>query len=242
MCTLIAARQGRRVVVAFNRDERLDRPTSPPQRLLEDPVAVGGRDDQEGGTWFGVARNGFFCGVVNRSEEEPRDPGRRSRGLLVLDVLRAGAVDAAGRALAIADSRLYNPFFLLFGDAGALRLVTGGGRLDALGIEDRAEGAHVWVSGPDPRSCEQRRRLVQTALPGLLARPWPGLVAGLERLLAAHDEQAPLGATCVHTAVYGTRSSTIVSIEEGTVREYLHADGPPCTHPFADVRQLVQGE
>jgi uncharacterized protein with NRDE domain len=48
-----------------------------------------------------------------------------------------------------------------------------------------------------------------------------------------------LTATCIHTPVYGTRSSTIIAAGPGQTLAYLHADGPPCTAPFVDRRALL---
>jgi len=54
------------------------------------------------------------------------------------------------------------------------------------------------------------------------------------------DEVArELTATCIHTPVYGTRSSTIIAARHGETLVYLHADGPPCTAPFVDRRGLL---
>ena len=50
-----------------------------------------------------------------------------------------------------------------------------------------------------------------------------------------------LTATCIHSAGYGTRSSTIFAARGGDAVAYLHADGPPCTTPFADLRGLLRG-
>ena len=50
-----------------------------------------------------------------------------------------------------------------------------------------------------------------------------------------------LSATCIHTASYGTRSSTLVAFAPGCVTHYLHADGAPCTTPYADITGLLGG-
>ncbi|HEX8115583.1 MAG TPA: hypothetical protein VF516_47985, partial [Kofleriaceae bacterium] len=80
---------------------------------------------------------------------------------------------------------------------------------------------------------------------------WPAVVPALQAALADHTRVAPppshlppeiareLTAVCIHTPGYGTRSSTIFAARRGEVIAYLHADGPPCTTPFADLRGLV---
>ena len=47
-----------RLVLAGNRDEFYDRPTSPADFWEDDPNVLAGRDLREGGTWMGVTRNG----------------------------------------------------------------------------------------------------------------------------------------------------------------------------------------
>jgi uncharacterized protein with NRDE domain len=80
---------------------------------------------------------------------------------------------------------------------------------------------------------------------------WPDLVPALQAALADHThvEPAPshlppelareLTATCIHSALYGTRSSTIIAARPGLTLAYLHADGPPCTAPFVDRMGLL---
>jgi hypothetical protein len=43
----------------------------------------------------------------------------------------------------------------------------------------------------------------------------------------------------VHTPVYGTRSASIVAIDEHATRSFLFADGPPCTTPFHDATSAL---
>jgi hypothetical protein len=50
-----------------------------------------------------------------------------------------------------------------------------------------------------------------------------------------------LTATCIHSEYYGTRSSTLIAIERGHVDAYLYTDGPPCTSPFLDATELLDG-
>src|SRR5262249_61522132 len=74
-----------------------------------------------GGPGRGGAAEGFFAGLTNVRPPEGTDLRRRSRGELVVDVLRAGAAGAAD-LVASRSPADYNPFYLLFGDAAGLRL------------------------------------------------------------------------------------------------------------------------
>ncbi|NIO07825.1 MAG: hypothetical protein GTO40_07375, partial [Deltaproteobacteria bacterium] len=57
------------IVVAANRDERLERPSGPPQWLIEEEGVFGGKDLLAGGTWLGVNHSGMLVGIVNRRSE-----------------------------------------------------------------------------------------------------------------------------------------------------------------------------
>jgi hypothetical protein len=66
-------------------------------------------------------------------------------------------------------------------------------------------------------------------------------VALIRPVLASHansldpDDASPFSRVCVHTEVYGTRSSTILlGTPAGAVR-YFHAAGPPCRTAFEEV-------
>jgi uncharacterized protein with NRDE domain len=180
VCTLVAGfgtREDRPLVIAFNRDERLDRPTVAPGVLIERPRVLGGRDAEAGGSWFAVSETGLLVGILNRREEEAPAAGRRSRGLLVLDLVAAGSVEAALAVLA-GDRRAYNPYWVVIGDAGALWLATGGGEIAEVRLEPWGRGVHVLTSGPLPELTARRRARVSNSIEGAFALPREGLRSG----------------------------------------------------------------
>ena len=67
MCTIIVRHQMDEwcsTIVASNRDEFYDRAAIGPAVLHSNPLIVGGRDEQEGGTWLGPR-------VGDNFEEDP---------------------------------------------------------------------------------------------------------------------------------------------------------------------------
>src|SRR5450755_2195176 len=55
------------LILAANRDERLDRLWDPPAAHWPDqPGVIAGRDRSGGGTWMGVNRHGVAAAVLNR--------------------------------------------------------------------------------------------------------------------------------------------------------------------------------
>ena len=235
------------LIVAANRDEFLDRPYRPPERIA--PGIVAGVDELAGGTWMGATAEGFFAGLTNvrpsegggrSGAEPPQTPRRRrSRGELVVDVLRAGAAGAAD-LIASRSPADYNPFYLLFGDAAGLRLAASPPGAETIALSEVAPGFHILPNGAlDSPSFPKVARVAELVPDPTL--PAPQLIEALHRMLGDHVVvgNEPLTPICVHTPIYGTRSSTILFIAEGRVERYLFAAGPPCTTELTDVTALL---
>lgn len=131
MCTVVISREPRAawpVVIAANRDERLDRPWDPPARHWPDrPDVVGGRDRLAGGTWMAI-RGGLVALVLNRPGALGPAEGFRSRGVLPFDALAQGSAAAAAAAFSGRDASPWRPFNLLVADAEGAWLLVGDGR------------------------------------------------------------------------------------------------------------------
>jgi uncharacterized protein with NRDE domain len=240
MCTLIILhriREDRPVIIAANRDELYARPARPPERLLDDPLVVGGVDAAAGGTWLGVTRDGLLASLTNQHPSQPPDRSRRSRGGLVIDALRQTTTERVLDMLRATDPRAYNPFNLVFGDARGLWAAYARDDSPELEIAPIADGLQVLANdrldSPEFPRVARVRELVEP----VLGEPWPILRAHLIAALADHGGERPV---CVHTAAYGTRSSSLVALVPGGVDNYEHADGSPCTTPFRDVKELLQ--
>src|SRR5258708_16723487 len=106
------------LIVAANRDERLDRPAVPMTVLREHgPRIVGGRDELAGGTWLAVNEHGVVAGLTNQPSADGRDPGKRTRGELPLAFTQhASAADAVDAVCATLDPAAYNPCSMLVPD------------------------------------------------------------------------------------------------------------------------------
>jgi len=263
MCTLVlivGVHPELPVIVAANRDELYARPAHAPRRLDAapgDPIMLGGVDEQAGGTWMGVTGDGFFAGLTNQRTYALPDPARRSRGELVLAALRAGSIGAVEAALATLTGGAHNPFNLVYGDAAGLRVAYG--RDDGLRTAPVPAGVHVLpndvLDSPvfAPKVNGLRRRVAPVA-----ASTWPTLAAELGAALSDHalppldavPEPPPgapfdrallqrLGAVCIHTPLYGTRSATLIALAPGGVARYLFAEGPPCSTAFTDVTGVL---
>jgi uncharacterized protein with NRDE domain len=254
------------LIVAANRDERLDRPATAATVLqAQAPRIVGGRDDEAGGTWLAVNEHGLVAGLTNRPSQQGRDPSKRSRGELPLALARhPNAEDAVEDLLQRFRPDDYNPSWLLVGDRTSLLYVdmTGGERPEVRALPP---GIHILENNPiDAGSAKQRHVMAMLRSTELgrggfepagqdLADLEPGRLAPerLRSVLADHSipadhDELPDGvgeavlAACVHTERYGTRSAALIRVlaGEGALPEVAVADGHPCTAPLRDVGAL----
>jgi len=255
MCLLVFAWQteaDRALLVAANRDERMDRPACSLCVLRDrNPRILGGRDELAGGTWLAVNEHGVVAGLTNRPSPGGRDPTKRTRGELPLLLAGSHSAEAGvDELLSVVQPGSYNPAWLLVGDRHSLHFVEVPG--DGPPTVRRLEpGVHVLenapLDAPSPKA-DRIRSLVSGALAG--GTPlWSNLASVLvdhtipqSAELASEGEEPPTRPTatlaaCVHTEDYGTRSAALVRVlpDPDVIPEMLVADGPPCVTPFVDV-------
>jgi len=243
------------LMVAANRDERLDRPAVAMTVLREaGPRILGGRDELAGGTWLAVNEHGVVAGLTNQPSAGGRDPSKRSRGELPLAFTAhktaAAAVAAAATELNPAD---YNPCWLLVGDRQSLFSVGIAGG-SAAEVEQLGPGLHILENAP-LRARSAKADLVRQLVTSERARR-PASPAGAQEALDAvlrlhqpaiaeprtddtgHAWPPEISAPCVHTEAYGTRSAMTVCLLAGREPVVRIADGRPCEHAFREVTSL----
>ncbi len=245
MCTLIIAWRvfdDAPICVAANRDEAVDRPSSPPTIREGPPAVLAPRDDRAGGTWIGYNDSGLFAAITNRWTS---GEGERSRGLLVDDCLRErSANDAVESVETELDQRSYAPFHLLLADSSTCVLITHDGAGGYLSHQ-LSPGVHTVVNvgfdgnwfvpngRPDAgrqqaRNAERIHRELQIRSDET-AEQWT-MRAG--SILGDHEY-----GVCIHANGFGTRSSSLLRL--GDERVFAYADGPPCETPFRRVDSRV---
>lgn len=262
MCTIVAIKGQRSdypLVVGANRDEYYARAAGPPKVLEEDPRIVAGVDLAKGGTWMGANEHGLFVSITNQRTHERGHAGTFSRGLIVMAALARRDVGAIDDLLAKTSPSDYSAFNLMYGDAHALRVAYARPDVERIEIVELGDG--VWaltndrMGSPDFPKADRALSLIAPSVQA----PWDELQAALARMLGDHEKppidriaEPPPGSLfprellhelqtiCIHTAVYGTRSATILALEPGRVARYLFADGPPCNTSFTEVRLFKQ--
>ncbi len=242
MCTVaILLRPGHAwpVMLAANRDERLDRAWDPPGAWWpERPGVIAGRDRSGGGTWMGVNRHGLVAAVLNRPGSLGPAPGKRSRGDLPLLALERDGLEAAVAAIAALDAGLWRSFNLVLADrSGAVVLRgLGRGRPEPLPLAPDVQiaGVHM-ITAHDPDDLASPR--VARHLPRLRAAVPPDRDgwAGWDAVMADRAGSAAEQITVAPRGGFGTVCSARVALDAaGTVRWWF-APGPPDQAAFAPV-------
>ncbi len=249
MCTLVLAWQvfaDRPVVVAANRDEAIDRESNPPGLLSEDPKVLAPSDAEAGGTWIGYNEFGLFVAVTNRWTDREL-AGERSRGLLVRDALEAdSAEDAARHVERAVETDEYEGFNLVVADERAAVLLEWDGQLRVRNLDP---GVHVVMNTGEigdvtipeswPERGERQAENGRKVREALQPEPGEGSEKWLDRaadVLSDHDY-----GVCVHHEEFGfgTRSSSLIAIDDEGSGEYEFADGPPCRAAFEPVERRI---
>ncbi len=242
MCTLVLAWQvfaDTPVAVAANRDEMVDRPSEPPQRLDDQPAVIAPRDSEAGGTWIGHNEHGLFVGITNRWTDDEL-AGDRSRGLLTRDALRKESAEEAARFVEreVRDHE-FEGFNLVVADENAALLLEWDGQL---AVRNFQPGVHVVVNvgasddvritGERPKDGRQQAENAAAVRTGL--QPEPGEQAGAWVERAADVISDHEYGICIHRDRFGTRSSSLLTIGPKGSR-YRFADGPPCETEYRRV-------
>ncbi len=244
MCLLVVASQvvpGEPLIVGANRDEVLERPTTP-MALLDQglPRVLAGRDELSGGTWLAVNEHGVCAGLTNQPLGDAKDPSKRSRGELPLALARLrSAPEAVDDLLGTHRPEDYNGSWLLVGDRTSLFFVDFTGMSDGTAVA-LPPGIHVLEN----RALGEPSRKVDLVRAALGA-PADGdeVERAFRRVLADHripeGDERPNAGNCVHLDTFGTRSSCIVRVPDGTgLPRVWVADGPPCTTRYEEASDL----
>jgi uncharacterized protein with NRDE domain len=235
------------LLVAANRDERLDRPAEPLTLLRSNgPRTAGGRDLMAGGTWLAVNDHGVVAGLTNKPAEEGRDPSKRSRGEIPLALTAAvKATDSVASFQRSASPRDYNPCWALVGDRRSLHYVDVT-QSDRVRSVDLSPGIHVLENKAMEEPSDKAAHVLRL-LGDVRKLRVDQVQALLRRVMTDHQiNQAPAddsdraqlasraSACCVHAEQYGTRSSMLIRLPASPSKppEIWASDGAACTHPL----------
>jgi uncharacterized protein with NRDE domain len=248
MCLLVAVFQvvdDAPLIIAANRDERYDRQATPLTVLsAARPRILGGRDELAGGTWLAVNEHGVVAGLTNKPATAGRDPAKRSRGEIPMALAaETSAADAVDVLRATLSPGSFNPCWVLVGDRDSLHYVdmtdSDGARAEPL-----TPGVHILENKPigEPSAKVEHVRDLVGDLGG---RSVAEALTRLRAVLRNHVIPQPpvddteagrlgaqISACCVHTELYGTRSSMLVhDPASGDIEPQVWAsNGPSCVN------------
>ncbi|MGE0226812.1 MAG: NRDE family protein [Acetobacteraceae bacterium] len=238
MCTVITLiRPGHDwpVVMAANRDERLDRAWDPPAEYWShQPGLVAGRDRTAGGTWMGVNRHGVVAAVLNRAGSLGPAAGKRSRGELPLIALARPTAANAAQEIEALDAGQWRGFNLVLADrTGAIFIRgLGYGRPEAKPL---LPGLSM-VTAHDPNDLESPR--VARHLPRFAAAapPEPDDWQAWKALLADRSGDVGEQLNVQPRGGFGTVCSSLLALPNGAAPIWLFAPGPPHVAAFEPLR------
>ena len=237
-------------VLAGNRDEFHARPTRAAGPWDDHPDILGGRDLEQGGTWLAVSRRGALATVTNYRDPTNRVTGARSRGLLVGDFVAGNEPPGRYVPARTAEGRRHDGFNLVAADAtGVWWGSNRGGESTRLGRGIHALSNHL-LGTPWPKVRRLREGLADdldapaaTAIESLFDRlrdTRPVDDADLPSTGVSLEWERLLGPPFIVSPTYGTRSTTVVTIDHaGQLRFEERSFGPDGAETGRTVHSLA---
>ena len=146
MCTVSFVSSNDKFIITSNRDEKIIRPSAiePKNYLVNNKNILFPKDPKAGGTWYAVTEQGTILVLLNGADEkhEVKLPYRRSRGLIVLDII---STISAIKTWKVIDLDNIEPFTLvLFQENKLYQLRWNGTEKSTLNLDSFK--SHIWSS------------------------------------------------------------------------------------------------
>lgn len=251
MCLLVVGFRNHRnfpIYLAANREEEIKRKTTLPKVFDEGRIVIAGLDEREEGTWLGANGSSLVAAICNRQEKGT--PGKkRSRGLLVLEVLRQENMDQI-QPLVKKLAKYFKPFNLFFGNPISAYVMSWNGK--RLSTEKLQPGHHVitkWDlddrSQPKvARAFELLEKKPDPTLPqDVLPSDWLNLFYQLIQISKDHEPNKDLKETlCRHDKPVKTVSSSLFALANRGINfsYFWHLVGNPCQASYRDYTGLLK--
>ena len=146
MCTVSFVSSNGKTIITSNRDEKIYRPSAiaPKNYLINNKNIIFPKDPKAGGTWFAIDENGTVLVLLNGANEkhEVKLPYRKSRGLIVLDVISSFSPKDFWQAI---DLENIEPFTLVLFQENELYQLRWDG-IDKESTSLNTNKNHVWSS------------------------------------------------------------------------------------------------
>jgi uncharacterized protein with NRDE domain len=225
MCLIVFANKildDYKLIFAANRDEFYNRPSEQAEFWNEYPDLLAGKDLQAGGTWMGITKQGRFAAITNFRDLKNHRNDAPSRGNLTLDFL----IDN------ISPEEYYNKLKPTLNDFNGFNLILGS--VDELfyfsnktvglkKLESGVYGISNAVLDTSWPKVEKSKKNLKHLIEQKNIHPWE-ILNLLDDTSLAKDEELPdtgvglelermLSSIFIKSEKYGTRSSTIVTVD-----------------------------
>jgi uncharacterized protein with NRDE domain len=224
-----------RLVLAGNRDEFHARPSAPAEFHPDDARVYGGRDLRAGGSWLSLSRRGRVVAVTNVRVGQP-ETGARSRGELVHRLVRSDATLDRDIAQLHKEADTFGRFNLLAFDGSAMQVMGNHPGFFASRVDAGVHAiSNAGLNTPWPKTLALRSVLARWTEAGD-DDPQP-LLQALQNTDVADDAELPdtgiglalerlLSSAFIRGRDYGTRASTIVLVDDRSLRCIEQRFGP----------------
>ncbi len=210
-----------KLIVAANRDEFYNRKTAQAGFWPDYPHILAGRDLEAGGTWMGLTRRGKIAMVTNYRDVRNLKPRAPSRGVLVAEYLVNGQAPLPYVQTLAVRASAYNGFNLIAGNLHEL-VYYSNYRKELEFLQPGIYGlSNHLLNTPWPKVEKGKKKFEEII--GTTFRP-ADLIEFLRNEEQAPDDQLPdtglslereraLSAMFIRTPDYGSRCSTVITID-----------------------------
>lgn len=212
-----------KLLLLANRDEFYERPTMPAHWWEDHPNVVGGKDLQQSGSWLALTKSGKFAAITNYRDPNNINSDAPSRGNLIKDYL-TGPINCKDYLKVLQQTgSQYNGFNLLFGNQNRLYYYSNYAK-EPYKLKPGIYGlSNALLDTAWPKVTRGKNKLMEIVNSKGGFSVSNAQKALKDNLLAA-DKELPdtgiglekekmLSPMFIETPVYGTRCTTVVSID-----------------------------
>ena len=236
------------LILASNRDEFFTRKSKTPARhWANQPYVTGGLDKFKGGTWCSVSDSGIISCIHNRNFKIKNFIAKKTRGEIILKILRGKNTNEVKKILQSMDFSVYNGFNLVFGNNHNAFWVKYSTPKEKISINTIPEGISI-ITNSDLNDYNDKKIKYYIDEFSKIPSPDPEQNNWLswERLLAHKfkEKQAKaMGSICFNiNNNFGTVSSSIISvknkIEDNRSIIFRYTKGPPNISVYKNIKVL----
>ncbi len=210
-------------VLAANRDESYTRPTEKAHVWQTSPKILAGKDKKAGGTWLGISEKGRFAALTNHRQMDDIKEDTTSRGIIVKDFLLSKGNPREYLAELQRNGDNFNGFNLIAGTFDNLFYLSN----KKEGIFKVQPGNHAlsnaFLNTPWPKTVDSSRAFEKILNEGepneeqlfkLLLNDQRYPIEKLPYTGLPKDVEKAVSSIFIETDNYGTRSSTVVIVDQ----------------------------